>query len=70
VPGGLQLHGYTDKQWHNLPTATKVWVNAGCAAEKAAKRETTAASSAKTANADKEKESEKGGAKFGKGAHA
>jgi hypothetical protein len=38
--------------------------------EKAAKRETAAASSAKTADVDKDKESEKGGAKFCKGTHA
>jgi hypothetical protein len=40
------------------------------AAEKAAKRAAAAASSAKTADPDKDKEAEKGGVKFGKGAHA
>jgi hypothetical protein len=45
-------------------------VNVGQAAEKAAKREAAAALSVNPANTDKEKESENGGAKFGKGAHA
>jgi hypothetical protein len=36
--GGLQLHGYSNKAWHALDTATKAKVNAGRAAEKAAKR--------------------------------
>jgi hypothetical protein len=65
--GGLQLHGYTDKEWFDLPEATKAKVKAGRAAEKAAKRAASAATSAK---ADEDKEAEKGGAKFGKGAHA
>jgi hypothetical protein len=68
--GGLQLHNYTDKQWRDLPAAVKAKVNAGRAAEKAAKRAVAAASSAKMADVDTERESEKGGAKFGKGAHA
>jgi hypothetical protein len=69
--GGLQLQGYSDKEWHDLPAATKAKVNMGCAAEKAAKRAASAASlSVKTADADKDKEAEKGGIKFGKGAHA
>jgi hypothetical protein len=68
--GGLQLHGYSDKEWHDLPAATKVRVNAGRVVEKAAKRATAAASLAKMADADKDKEAEKGGIKFGKGTHA
>jgi hypothetical protein len=43
-------------------------VNAGRAAEKAAKRAASAASSAKPDGADKD--TEKGGTKFFKGAHA
>jgi hypothetical protein len=43
-------------------------VNAGWAVEKAAKKEAAAALLTKTD--DKDKESEKGGAKLGKGAHA
>jgi hypothetical protein len=68
--GGLQLHGYSDKQWHTLPAAIKAKVNAGCAAEKAAQREAAAAASAKSADADKDKEAEKSGIRFGKGTHA
>jgi hypothetical protein len=49
---------------------TKAKVNAGRAAEKAVKRAVSAASLTKTADADKEKEPEKGGTKFGKGVHA
>jgi hypothetical protein len=67
--GGLQLHGYSDKEWHDLPAATKAKVNAGRAAEKAVKTAVSVASSTKTADTDKEKESEKGGTKFGKGIH-
>jgi hypothetical protein len=67
--GGLQLHCYSDQDWHALPEATKAKVNAGRAVEKADKRATSAASLAKPADADA-KEAEKGGAKFGKGAHA
>jgi hypothetical protein len=66
--GGLQLHGYSNKEWFDLPEATKAKVKAGRAAEKAAKRAASAASSAKSDEADKEPE--KGGIKFGKGAHA
>jgi hypothetical protein len=66
--GGLQLHGYSDKEWFDLPEATKAKVKAGRAAEKAAKRSAAAASSAKPDDADKEPD--KGGVKFGKGAHA
>jgi hypothetical protein len=66
--GGLQLHGYSDKEWFDLPEATKAKVKAGRAAEKAAKRAASAASSAKADDADKE--ADKGGVKFGKGAHA
>jgi hypothetical protein len=65
--GGLQLHGYSDKEWLDLPEATKAKVKAGRAAEKAAKRAASAASSAKP---DEDKEADKGGVKFGKGAHA
>jgi hypothetical protein len=68
--GGLQLHGYSDKQWHALPAAMKAKVNAGCAAKKAALREAAAAASAKSAEADKDKGAEKGGIRFRKGAHA
>jgi hypothetical protein len=68
--GSLQLHGYSDQEWRALPEATQAKVNAGRAAEKAAKRATSVASLAKSADADKEKEAEKGGIKFGKGAHA
>jgi hypothetical protein len=69
--GGLQLQGYSDKEWHDHPATTKSKVNAGCAAEKAAKRAASAASlSTKTADTDKDKEAEKGGIKFSKGAHA
>jgi hypothetical protein len=64
--GDLQLHGYSDKEWRDLPEAIKAKVNAGHAAEKAAKRAASAASSAKP---DEDKDAEKGGAKFGKGAH-
>jgi hypothetical protein len=67
--GGLQLDGYSDKEWHDLPVATKAKVNVGRATEKAAKRATAAASLAKLADVDA-KEAEQGGAKFGKGAHA
>jgi hypothetical protein len=67
--GGLQLHGYTDQQWHALTPAVQKKVKAGRAAEKAALREASAAASAKT-DADKDKEAEKGGVRFGKGAHA
>jgi hypothetical protein len=66
--GGLQLHGYSDKEWHDLDAATKAKVNAGSAAEKAAKRAAAAASLAKPADVEA-KEAEKGGIKFGKGAH-
>jgi hypothetical protein len=52
--GGLQLHGYSNKEWFDLPEATKAKVKAGRAAEKAAKRAATAASSAKADEADKE----------------
>jgi hypothetical protein len=65
--GSLQLHGYSDKEWFDLPEATKANVKAGCAAEKAAKRAVSAASSAKP---NEDKEADKGGVKFGKGAHA
>jgi hypothetical protein len=68
--GGLHLHGYSDKEWHDLPTATKAKANAGLAAGKAAKRATAAASSAKSSDTDKQKEAEKGTVKFGKSAHA
>jgi hypothetical protein len=68
--GGLQLHGYSDKEWFDLPEATKAKVKAGRAAEKAAKRAASAASSAKTDDAEKDKDTDKGGVKFGKGAHA
>ena len=68
--GGLQLHGYSDKEWFDLPEATKAKVKAGRAAEKAAKRAASAASSARADEADKDKEADKGGVKFGKGAHA
>jgi hypothetical protein len=64
--GSLQLHGYNDKEWFDLPEATKAKVKAGRAAEKAAKRAASAASSAKP---DEDKEADKGGVKFGKGAH-
>ena len=67
--GGLQLHGYTDQQWHALTPAVQKRVKAGRAAEKAALREASATASAKP-DADKDKEAEKGGARFGKGAHA
>jgi hypothetical protein len=66
--GGLQLHGYSDKQWHALPAAIQAKVKAGRAAEKAALRETSATASAKP-DADTDKEAEKGGVRFGKGAH-
>jgi hypothetical protein len=52
-----------------LTLAVQKKVKAGGAAEKAALREASAAASAKT-DADKDKEAEKGGARFGKGAHA
>jgi hypothetical protein len=65
--GSLQLHGYSDKEWFDLPEAIKAKVKAGRAAEKAAKRAASAASSAKT---KEDKEADKGGVKFGKGAHA
>jgi hypothetical protein len=65
--GSLQLHAYSDKEWFDLPEATKAKVKAGRAAEKAAKRAASAASSAKS---DEDKEADKGGLKFGKGAHA
>jgi hypothetical protein len=65
--GSLQLHGYSDQEWRALPEATKAKVKAGCAAEKAAKRAASTASSAKPDEAAKE--AEKGGTKFGKGAH-
>jgi hypothetical protein len=67
--GGLQLHGYSDKEWHDLPAATKAKVNVGRAGEKAVKREGAVASLAKPADADA-KEAEQGGAKFSRGAHA
>jgi hypothetical protein len=67
--GGLQLHGYTDQQWHALTPAVQKRVKAGRAAEKAALREASATASAKP-DADKDKEAEKGGVRFGKGAHA
>jgi hypothetical protein len=67
--GTLQLHGYSNQEWRALPEATKAKVNAGRAAEKAAKRAASAAASAKPADTDA-KEAKKGGAKFGKGAHA
>jgi hypothetical protein len=66
--GSLQLHGYSDQEWRDLPEATKAKVNAGRATKKAAKRAASAASSAKPDEA--EKEAEKGGVKFGKGANA
>jgi hypothetical protein len=66
--GGLQLHGYSNKEWFDLPKAIKAKVKAGRAAEKAAKRAASTASSAKADEADKE--ADKGGVKFGKGAHA
>jgi hypothetical protein len=66
--GSLQLHGYSDKEWFDLPEVTKAKVKAGRAAAKAAKRAATASSSAKADEADKE--ADKGGIKFGKGAHA
>jgi hypothetical protein len=68
--GSLQLHGYSEKEWHDLLAAPKAKVNAGRAAEKAAKRAASAALSAKTVDADTDKEAEKGGAKFGKGTHS
>jgi hypothetical protein len=64
--GSLQLHGYSDAEWHALPDAVKMKVHQGRAAEKAAKRAASAASSAKP---DEDKEADKGGVKFGKGAH-
>jgi hypothetical protein len=67
--GGLQIHGYSNKEWHDLPMDTKAKINVGRAAEKAAKRAAAAASLAKPANPDA-KEAEQGGTKFGKGAHA
>jgi hypothetical protein len=66
--GSHQLHGYSDAEWRALPDAIKTKVHQGCAAEKAAKRAAAAASSAKSDEVDKE--AEKGGVKFGKGAHA
>jgi hypothetical protein len=67
--GGLQLDGYSNKEWHDLPVATKAKVNVGRATEKAAKRAAAVASSAKLADVDA-KEAEQGGTKFGKCAHA
>jgi hypothetical protein len=67
--GSLQLHGYSDQEWRDLPEATKAKVNAGRAVEKAAKRAASAASLAKPADTDA-KEAEQGGVKFGKGGHA
>jgi hypothetical protein len=66
--GSLQLHGYSDADWRALPDAVKTKVQQGRAAEKAAKRTAAAASSAKPDEA--EKEADKGGVKFSKGAHA
>jgi hypothetical protein len=65
--GSLQLHGYSDVEWHALLDAVKMKVHQGRAAEMAAKRAASAASSAKP---DEDKEADKGGVKFGKGAHA
>jgi hypothetical protein len=65
--GGLQLHGYSDKEWFDLPEAVRAKVKAGRAAEKAAKR---AASAASLAKPEEDKETDKGGIKFDKGAHA
>jgi hypothetical protein len=68
--GGLLLHGYSDKKWHTLLAAIKAKMNAGRAAKKAVQREAVAAALVKSADADKDKEAEKGGARFGKGTHA
>jgi hypothetical protein len=61
--GGLQL----SEKGLTLTLVPKV--NAGRAAEKAAKRAAAVGSSAKSADADKDKEAKKGGAKSSKGAH-
>jgi hypothetical protein len=64
--GGLQLHGYSDKQWHDLSADKKEKINALCTAEKAKKREAETA----LTKTDGDKDAEKRGSKFGKGAHA
>jgi hypothetical protein len=63
--GDSQLHNYTDKQWHAFLDEKKAQVCTLCTAAKA-KREAEVAS----AKTDGDKDSEKGGSKFGKGAHA
>jgi hypothetical protein len=63
----LQLHGYSNEECRALPDAVKTKVQQGRAAEKAAKR---AASAASLAKPEEDKEADKGGVKFGKGAHA
>jgi hypothetical protein len=68
--GSLQRHGYSDGEWRALPDAVKTKVQQGRAAEKAAKRAASAASSAKADDAEKNKDADKGGVKFSKGAHA
>jgi hypothetical protein len=55
APEGASNFKASDKEWHDLPATTKAKVNAGCAAEKAAKRAASVASSAKTPDKDKER---------------
>jgi hypothetical protein len=62
--GGSQLHNYTDKQWHALSDEKKVQVRALHDAAKVMCEAGVA--SAKT---DSDKDAEKGGSKFGNGAH-